>query len=101
MALTPHARRMIIAALALSATGCSGVRDAQVARYENHRVQQAVQDYEAERADPVGRCVAAKMVSTAYADAGARSEAEAWAAREAADCRAAYAAMGLGTPPAE
>lgn len=89
---------IVIAALL---SGCGGLREAQEAKYQGHRVNQATADYEAAAADPLGRCVAAGAAARAYEDAGARSDAQAWRARETLDCQAAHAAMSGAEPLTE
>lgn len=79
--------------LLLSLAGCGAVTQGQQARFTSHRIEQSKAQYEA-AADNLGRCVAAKLVAVAYADAEAEADAKVWRARETADCQAAYAELG-------
>ena len=79
--------------LVITLGGCGAVTQGQQARFANHRIEQSKAQYEA-AADNLGRCVAAKLVAVAYADAEANADAQVWRAREAADCQAAYAELG-------
>lgn len=84
----------VLSAVAL--WGCD-LRQAREARFAEHRVSQATADYEKAGADPLARCVNARLVALAHADAGRAADANAWRAREAIDCAAAKAAMGGAT----
>jgi hypothetical protein len=91
-------RGAAILCLGLLCAGCGQVADAQAKLVESLRIKDAIGEYEkASRA--LDRCVKAKMVAAAYADAKDVAETQAWSAREHEDCQAAAAALG-GTVPA-
>jgi hypothetical protein len=78
-------------------TGCGQVADAQTQLVRTLRVRAAIGDYEKSRA-ALDRCVKAKMVAAAYADAKDVAETQAWQAREHEDCRVAAAGLGVAPP---
>jgi hypothetical protein len=82
---------------ALLLAGCGQVADAQGALVATLRIKAAVGDYEKSHT-PTDRCVKARLVAVAYADARDKAETEAWQAREQEDCRAAAASLGVTLP---
>ncbi|HLZ73702.1 hypothetical protein [Phenylobacterium sp.] len=83
--------------MGLICAGCGQVADAQGQLVETLKIRDATSDYEKARA-PLDRCVKAKLVAAAYADARNTGESQAWEAREHEDCRAAAAAAGVKLP---
>jgi len=81
----------------LVCAGCGQVADAQGKLVETFKIKEATSAYEKARA-PLDRCVKAKLVAAAYADARDAAETEAWEAREHEDCQAAAAAAGVKLP---
>jgi hypothetical protein len=77
--------------------GCGQVADAQGQLVETLKIKDATSDYEKASA-PLDRCVKAKLVAAAYADARDSAETRAWEAREHEDCQAAAAAAGVKLP---
>ncbi len=77
--------------------GCGQVADAQGQLVETLKIKDATSDYEHARA-PLDRCVKAKLVAAAYADARNTGESQAWEAREHEDCQAAASAAGAKLP---
>jgi hypothetical protein len=90
-------RGAAILSLGLLCAGCGQVADAQAKLVENLRIKDAIGDYE-KASQPLDRCVKAKMVAAAYADAKDVAETQAWSAREHEDCQAAAAALGVTLP---
>jgi hypothetical protein len=80
--------------------GCGQVADAQARLVDNLRIKGAVAEYE-KATRPLDRCVKAKLVAAAYADARDLTEAGAWTAREHEDCQSAAAAMHVSLPAAK
>lgn len=90
-------RILAVALSTLALTGCANALDAQVQSVHGLKVRDAMNAYEkAQAAQPLDRCVKAKMVALAYEDAKDPASASAWHAREKADCDAAMAALGVG-----
>jgi hypothetical protein len=81
----------------LLCSGCGQVADAQARLVENLRIKDAVSDYE-KASQPLDRCVKAKLVAAAYADAKDVAETQAWSAREHEDCRVAATSVGVKLP---
>ena len=89
-------RRLAILALTALCAGCAPAMKAQMEMVDTLRVKDAVTAYEAARTTtPLDRCVKAKLVAIAYADAKDSANASAWRAREREDCQAAIAALGV------
>jgi hypothetical protein len=93
-------RGVAILGLGLLCAGCGQVADAQAKLVENLRIKDAIGDYEKATA-PLDRCVKAKLVAAAYADAKDAAETDAWSAREHEDCQAAATAMHATLPNAK
>ena len=89
-----------ILGVGLLCAGCGQVADAQAKLVETLRVRDAIGDYQ-KASRPLDRCVRAKLVAAAYADAKDVAETEAWSAREHEDCQAAAAAQGVPLPAAK
>ena len=93
--------------LALLCAGCGRIAEGQAKRIGGLQVREATQGYEAarNRGDPLDMCVKAKLVAIAYADTKDATNASAWKAREAQECKAAMDALhvvppsGGSTPP--
>jgi hypothetical protein len=90
-------RGLAILGVGLLCAGCGQVADAQAKLIDSVRVHDAIGAYEKASA-PVDRCVKAKSVVIAYADAHDLAETGAWSAREREDCRAAAAALHVALP---
>jgi hypothetical protein len=90
-------RGLAILAVGLACAGCGQVADAQAKLIDSVRIHDAIGAYEKARA-PVDRCVKAKTVVIAYADAHDAPETDAWSAREREDCRAAVATLQVANP---
>jgi hypothetical protein len=86
--------------LALLCAGCGRIAEAQAKRIGSLQVREATQGYEAarNRGDPLDMCVKAKLVAIAYDDARDATNASAWKAREAQDCKAAMDALHVVQP---
>jgi hypothetical protein len=101
LALGMEARRAMrgaaILGIGLLCAGCGQVADAQAKLVENLRIKDAIGDYE-KAAQPLDRCVEAKMVVAAYTDARDVAETQAWSAREREDCRLAAAVLHAAPP---
>jgi len=89
-----------VIALALLCAGCDRIAEGQARRIGDLQVREATQGYEAarNRGDPLGLCVKAKLVAIAYADTKDPTNASAWKAREAQDCKAAMEALHVAPP---
>ena len=82
-------------AFALASAGCGQVVEGQARQVSDLQVREATRGYEAarNRGDPLDMCVKAKLVAIAYGDAKDATNASAWKAREAQDCKAAMDAL--------
>jgi hypothetical protein len=90
-------RLLAILVLCLSTGGCAQVLKGQAQMVHNLEIQDALAGYR-NAAAPLDRCVKAKLVAVAYADAHETANAAAWNAREREDCAAAVAALGVEPP---
>jgi hypothetical protein len=90
-------RGLAILIVGLACAGCGQVADAQAKLIDSVRIHDAIGAYEKATA-PVDRCVKAKTVVIAYADARDAAETDAWSAREREDCRAAVTALHAALP---
>lgn len=87
-------RRAAILGVGLLCAGCGQVADAQATLVEDLRIKDAISAYEqaGKAGSALDRCVEAKFVAIAYADAKDVADSQAWRAREREDCRLAAAA---------
>lgn len=92
-------RTLAIIAACAALGGCANALDAEVQSVHALKVRDAMNAYEkASASAPLDRCVKAKMVALAYADANDPTSAAAWHAREKVDCEAAMVALGAARP---
>ena len=85
--------RLMLIATALLTTGCGQVVEERRTKLLDHQLRTARAEYEGARTN-LDRCIAAKLVAVAQADLGNTVDAQAWRAREGADCEAAFADLG-------
>jgi hypothetical protein len=87
-------------AFAFACAGCGQVVEGQAKQVSDLQVREATRSYEAARnhGDPLDMCVKAKLVAIAYGDAKDATNASAWKAREAQDCKAATDALHVVPP---
>jgi hypothetical protein len=74
--------------------------EGQARQVSDLQVREATRGYEAarNRGDPLDMCVKAKLVAIAYADAKDATNASAWKAREAQDCKSAMDVLHVVPP---
>ena len=87
-------------AFAFACAGCGQVVEGQAKQVSDLQVREATRGYEAarNRGDPLDMCVKAKLVAIAYGDAKDATNASAWKAKEAQDCKAAMDALHMVGP---
>jgi hypothetical protein len=91
-------RRTSIVVLSLTLAGCGQINvERRVQAYRESEARRLIAEYQQARAggDLVSMCVKSNLVSGVYLDANDAGSAQAWKARNAEDCRAARAVLGL------